>query len=101
MKKVAIPDPRDRRFSAQDPGFKLLFGLKVTDKWPIAGIENEDGSTKNVFVEGDYGRVNLWVDPLRRGQYKGHRLMCRCPVCGGVMSAGRLQQHVRIHEEVA
>lgn len=97
-KKVAIPEPR-YGYPAHDWGFKLLFGLGPKAKWPRDGIQNPDGSTRDVFVRGDYGTVQLWVDPINTGggRSKRHRVQCRCPRCGCVMSAGRLQQHARIH----
>jgi len=41
--------------------------------------------------------VMVWVSPAKVGRtYKSsqHRVMCECPHCGDVLSAGRLHQHV-------
>jgi hypothetical protein len=97
MKPIAIPDPRNPAFAAQDPGFKILFGLSPKAKWPVEGINNSDGSTKDVYVDGSFGRVQLWVQPLVPGSKPHHRLMACCPRCRATMTAGRLQQHMVVH----
>jgi endogenous inhibitor of DNA gyrase (YacG/DUF329 family) len=49
--------------------------------------------------------IMVWVVPLdfdRNYLYrhrKEHRLMAKCPKCGKVVSAGRLQQHSQIHRK--
>ena len=99
MRKIAIPSHPNHanNWPAQDRDFKQLFGLRPEAKWPEQGMNNADGSTMDVFVQGDFGKVRLWVNPyLRPWPYKRsktHRVQCICPVCGAVMSAGRLQQH--------
>lgn len=96
---LAIPSPRWPLIRATDGCFKILFGLDPKAKWPAAGMSNPDGSTKDVFVQGDWGKVQMWVDPLvghpsSTGRLAHqHRLRCICPRCGQQMSAGRLQQH--------
>ena len=108
--KIAIPSATYPGSHAYDCDHKKYFGLEPKAKWPAQGMNNPDGSTKDVFVQGDYGKVRLWVNPepmtrtfqraarIKVRKSSTHRLQCMCPVCGSVMSAGRLQQHVKIHD---
>ena len=48
--------------------------------------------------------IEVWITSLLAAQRtrtrvtaKPHRVMALCPVCGKAMSAGRLQQHSKIH----
>jgi hypothetical protein len=44
------------------------------------------------------GNVLVWVDPKIPGRNQdAKRVWCRCPNCGKVLTAGKLQQHRRIH----
>ena len=92
MSRIAIPNPAHPALHARDPEFKVLFGLDPKAKWPLSGMNNHDGSTKDVYVDGDFGRVLLWVQPLVPGARPHHRLMACCPRCRATMTAGRLQQ---------
>lgn len=38
-----------------------------------------------------------WPHPLRKSST--HRVMAECPVCGKTMSAGRLHQHAKVHQQ--
>lgn len=55
-------------------------------QWPDAGLPP-------TVVQG----VKVWVNPIVRvpgRKSSKHRVMCECPGCGTVLSAGRLFQHV-------
>lgn len=85
---------RPRFRSARDPAWpvhstEMLVLLGVTGgRLPIAGLPIR-------LVQG----IEVWVEPLppaAPGQRKRstHRVLCRCPSCGFVLSAGRLNQHI-------
>lgn len=67
---------------AQAHQLPMLYG----NKWPEAGLPP-------TTVQG----VLVWVKPFEPTPGKKsskHRVMCACPDCGAVLSAGRLFQHV-------
>lgn len=99
--KIAIPNLLNPHRPSHEWALKLRFGLATSRaKWPSDGIQNPDDSTKTIYAKGDWGWVELWVDPIIPN-VKRHRAMARCPVCGAVMSAGRLQQHCSlVHKDV-
>lgn len=47
------------------------------------------------------GNVLVWVKPRREGHgpHKRHRAMAMCPACAKTVPAGRLHQHLTIHQE--
>lgn len=82
-------------------GILAAFGIGPTQHLPVNGALNDDGSDKTVYVDG----VEYWIAPRvpappvsgaphQHRHRKPHRVMCRCPKCGKVMSAGRLPQHL-------
>jgi hypothetical protein len=67
---------------AQAHNVPMLYG----NKWPEAGLPP-------IVLQG----IKVWVKPFVRTpgrKSSAHRVMCECPSCGKVMSAGRLFQHV-------
>jgi len=70
---------------------EIMKKLGITkEKWPDSGLAP-------VMVDG----IKVWVNPANPKQNRAlgikksstHRVMCECPGCARVMSAGRLFQH--------
>jgi hypothetical protein len=74
---------------------RALLGCE-RDALPDGGMDPQD-------VQG----IIVWVEPKDRlkrtkiGQRYFHRVLAKCPACGGIMSVGRLQQHSKIHRRPA
>lgn len=94
MKHIGFRSPRYEGRPAHTGDMQLLLAqahgnmaLVGGSKWPELGLPP-------VQVQG----VKVWVEPFQRrpGVRKSskHRVMCECPNCGHVLSAGRLFQHV-------
>jgi hypothetical protein len=62
-----------------------MLGLDPKKDLPDAGVKPQT-------IQG----IVIWVEPRVPGQFKIRVRAC-CPVCGREMSAGRLQQHSKIH----
>lgn len=84
--------PRYPGRNANEQDMKILLGgihdegIAQRKKWPDAGLSV-------TVVQGK----KVWVKPILRipgGKSSKHRVMCECPDCGAVLSAGRLPQHV-------
>lgn len=43
------------------------------------------------------GNVKVFITKSK-GTYSQHRVYCHCPRCDKVVSAGRLQQHMKVHK---
>lgn len=78
---------------------ELMQKLKlVKHKWPDEGVPP-------TMVDG----IKLWVNPrapkadraLGIKKSSTHRVMCECPGCGDVLSAGRLFQHKCVKKQRA
>lgn len=77
------------------------FGIQPTQHLPVNGA-----APRVVDVPAFYGSpavpgVRVWiaaratrVTDVWRGKSSRHRVLCQCPKCGAVLSAGRLHQHV-------
>lgn len=91
-----IPGKYTRNAHSHD--IKLMLGLTVKQKLPNEGMPPR-------LIHG----IEVWVAPLaprisqdhierwRRRYAKPHRVLCRCPQCGKVVSVGRLHQHEMVH----
>ena len=45
------------------------------------------------------GNVEVWVDAKIPGKNQdAKRVWCKCPACGKVLTAGKLQQHRKVHK---
>jgi hypothetical protein len=70
-----------------DGEIKQAFGLHPTDKWPYMGVGPRM-----------IGNVLVWVTPVsERMEGFTHRCLCECPTCKEVVTAGKLHQHMTIH----
>lgn len=84
-----LHDPEYPHRNAQSHTVKRLLGLLTTEKLPAEGMPPR-------IIQG----IEVWVEPLRPPRlYRSrrgcmHRVMAKCPVCGQILSAGRLHQHV-------
>jgi hypothetical protein len=91
MKRFTSPRYEGRH--AHSPDMQILLArahdnvaLVKGNKWPELGLPP-------VVVQG----IKVWVNPMVRvpgRKSSKHRVMCECPDCGAVLSAGRLFQHV-------
>lgn len=92
MEKVLLPAKDDPSYWARESDIKAYFGLRATQKW-------SDQGHMLIYIAG----VKVWVDSIQAARQMGHfhRCMCVCPECGKVVPAGRLRQHVAVHEEVS
>jgi hypothetical protein len=57
---------------------------------------------KHLPVEGVpaklIGNVPVWVEPKVQGMSQdGKRVWCMCPYCEKSLTAGKLQQHLKVH----
>jgi hypothetical protein len=90
MTKIVIKSPRYAGMHAQNTDMLNLIGAAHGNpglkNWPDAG-----------FPPVKIQDISVWVRPIERVPGKKsskHRVMCMCPKCGHVLSAGRLHQHV-------
>lgn len=69
---------------------KAAFGIESRKDWNPAG-----------HAARMIGNVLVWVKPRREGHghHKRHRAMAMCPACTKTVPAGRLHQHLTIHQE--
>lgn len=90
--------------SAQSREIRALLGLAEGEGLPREGMGStmiqgviRHGAERDITVP-----VKVWVTPLpertpdeakRQGKRSTHRVLCQCPVCGHVLSVGRLAQH--------
>jgi len=83
--------------------FKLLFGLKVEEKWPRyelppITVELKDGRTTIMWLEAHepildksgQPALNYWGRVVKTSK---HRCFTCCPDCGAKVPAGRTGQH--------
>lgn len=88
MKPIAVHGVGHRTDRhAQDPDFKVIFGLEPKAKWPDAGMESR------TMANGTKLWVNAKGDKSRQGV---PRLMAMCGKCNKIMGAGRIQQHFEV-----
>lgn len=78
-----MPNLRDEHgYNLHHTKLYPLLGLKVGHHLPV------EGSDTSIWIDN----VEVWIDP-KIDKRRRHRVMCRCPHCGWVGSAGRLHQH--------
>ena len=68
------------------PEMMETLGLKAGAHLPPEGMPER-------LIQG----VKVWVTPYVEGRPRKssiHRVMCKCPSCERVLSAGRLHQHI-------
>lgn len=65
----------------------------------LSNIYRELGLNPNAHLPKDglepryINHILIWVAPKHLSKRIAHRVMCRCPICGTTLSAGRLHQH--------
>ena len=84
------------------------FGLTDRSKLPVVGASRRVVNGVTHWVSGSrrvVDGVTYWINALPLGPVRHkrstHRLMCECPHCGKTLSAGRLAQHLPVHDDTA
>lgn len=93
MTKLRIESPRMGGRHAQHTDMKLLLARAHDNVALVGGCKWPELGLPPTMVQG----VKVWVKPMVRVPGKKsskHRVMCECPNCTRVLSAGRLHQHV-------
>lgn len=84
------------RLAAEDEGYPV-HSHHMMQKFGITGQYWPDAGMAPRMIDG----IKVWVTPRAEKANKAlgvkksstHRVLCECPTCGHVLSAGRLFQH--------
>jgi hypothetical protein len=76
-------------YNAQSDDMRTMLGLPPKAKLPAEGMLPRDIQGFSVYVAP--------LDPARRRR-RGHRVRAICPRCHVDISAGRVMQHMAVHE---
>jgi len=66
---------------------QLREAMGVEGYWPDAGVPGKK-----------LGNTIVFVGPKNPKGRKTHRAMAVCAICGKVVAAGRLHQHIKVHK---
>lgn len=96
MKKYWFPAAGNPMWNMHSIDFVKLLGSKNT-KLPPQAIQPRIVQAMERKDDGTVGPVGVtvWADEAPTGPRKNatHRVKCKCPGCGDIVSAGRLFQH--------
>lgn len=76
------------------------YQMRCDEIYAALGFDPKKHLPKEGFTGAMIGNVYVWVLPKTEQAQDAARTWCACPDCGKALTAGKLEQHRKVHRTI-